>query len=517
MNVPNSTESKFVQCNGYFVAIPWKATGGGQMIVSKWDEYAKFGVNDPMLKGHSGPITDFQFNPFIDTFLATASDDGTVGLWTIPVEGITEDLKTPNSYLYGHSKKLTNIAFNPSAEYVLASTSFDKDIRIWDVCNAKEAALISGLIGQPTCLEWNYDGSLLALADKSKKLHIFDPRDTSGAVTGANVHDGPKQIKCTWTGSDNRIITTGVTKQLFKEIAIWDPRDLSTPIAKKKADKNIEVSEPLYDPVNKLCYCAVKGEGRINIWELVDDSEVLHQVAVYRGEGSQRGFNFFPKRFVDVYDSELNRGIRLTDKACQYVSFRLPKKKGAYVPALYGDCPNGAPAKSYDQWMNGESAPAPTIKMDPNMAEQNVLRTEGGAAPTVEREELKTGAPVTASEVSKPVAVSQPVASSAPTPAPSSTAANAAPAADGGVSDAALETIKKGYEQKIASLQKIISSQKFDEPTPEVFDELKEVKNENTVLKSRVANLEFHNRRMLEEIDALNRVRKAKFHRRKAE
>jgi coronin-1B/1C/6 len=220
----------------------------------KVDDFTKFQINDPMLKGHTGAITDFEFNPFIDNVLATASEDGTAALWTIPIDGLTEDLKIPNATLYGHSKKLTHLRFNPSAENVLATASFDLDVKIWDAYHAKEVSTTSGVIGQPTCLEWNYDGSLLAAMDKKKILHVVDPRDQAGAMKTDKAHDGPKQLKCCWLDSSNRILTTGMSKSMFKEIAIWDLRDLTSPVINKKSDKNIEVSDPFYDPFNKLVY-----------------------------------------------------------------------------------------------------------------------------------------------------------------------------------------------------------------------------------------------------------------------
>lgn len=314
IKVPNSTESKFVASNGFFTAIPWKATGGGHLLVMKVDDYKKFKHDDPMIKGHTGSILDFDFNPFIDNFLATASEDGSVGLWTIPTEGLTKDLKTPSAMMFGHSRKVTHLTFNPSAENVLASAATDRELKIWDAYRGKEQLSISGLIGQPTCVEWNYDGSMIAATDKEKNLHVLDPRSGSSALLSANIHEGQKQIKCCWLGDSNRILTTGLNSSMMKEICIWDSKDISQPLIRKKVDKNIEVSDPFYDSNNNLVYLAVKGEQKVNIWELVNDDEMIYQISTYKGEGNIRGFNFLPKRFVDVMSSELMRAVRLTDK-----------------------------------------------------------------------------------------------------------------------------------------------------------------------------------------------------------
>ena len=109
-------------------------------------------------------------------------------------------------------------------------------------------------------------------------------------------------------------MTTGLNTSMMKEVCIWDSKDLSQPLARKKVDKNIEVSDPFYDSSNNLVYLAVKGEQKVNIWELVNDEEMIYQIGSYKGEGNIRGFNFLPKRFVDVMSSELMKAVRLTDK-----------------------------------------------------------------------------------------------------------------------------------------------------------------------------------------------------------
>jgi len=443
----------------------------------KTEDYVKFDINDPMIKGHSAPIAAFQFNPFIDNLLATASEDGSVAIWTIPIEGLKEDIKTPNATLYGHSKKLTHLTFNPSAENVFATASFDKCVKIWDGYQGKEILSVDGIIGQPTCLEWNYDGSLIASVDKSKNLHVFDPRDTTTAAFGGPAHEGPKQQKCCWLGESNRILTTGVSKQLFKEVCVWDSRDMSKPLTRKSAEKNIEVSDPFFDSSNNLVYLAVKGEARVNVWELTDDDDLIHPVASYKGEGSHRGFNFFPKRCVDVMSSELMRGIRLTDKFLEYVSFRLPKKRGCFVPTLYKDCPSGEFSKTLDQWTSGENAPAHTVKINPDLGASLKLRVHDGSVLVNEDVE----------EVKKDLQIVEVSASSS--------AGNTSAAVGSSVqsvNESNSDEIKKNYERKITELEDQLKDKDAADHSSshDNTEEVESLKTENTQLNSKVTELE---------------------------
>lgn len=52
-------------------------------------EYKRLEADLPLIKGHAGPVVDFDFSPFNDSLLATASEDATIKLWLIPDEGIT--------------------------------------------------------------------------------------------------------------------------------------------------------------------------------------------------------------------------------------------------------------------------------------------------------------------------------------------------------------------------------------------------------------------------------------------
>ena len=40
-------------------------------------------------------INDFNFNPFDDTMLATANNDGNINVYKVPAGGLTADVTTP--------------------------------------------------------------------------------------------------------------------------------------------------------------------------------------------------------------------------------------------------------------------------------------------------------------------------------------------------------------------------------------------------------------------------------------
>ena len=133
----------------------------------------------PLIRGHAGPIVDFDFSPFNDSLLATASEDGTVKLWQIPEDGITKDVNEAVGTLEGHNRKLIFAKWHPAADYTLATAGIDTTVRIWDVEHQKCAITFDKLKHQANDLAWSHNGSLLAATTKDKSVSFFDPRQDS--------------------------------------------------------------------------------------------------------------------------------------------------------------------------------------------------------------------------------------------------------------------------------------------------------------------------------------------------
>jgi len=76
-------------------------------------EHDKPGRTDatiPMIAGHKGATLDFDFNPFHEHIIATASDDTSLKIWGIPEGGLTETITEPLVDLKGHGRKVLSRA-----------------------------------------------------------------------------------------------------------------------------------------------------------------------------------------------------------------------------------------------------------------------------------------------------------------------------------------------------------------------------------------------------------------------
>ena len=87
-----------------FTALAWSNTA--TVAVFPAYDCKRFDKNIQLIKGHNGNITDCAFSPFMDSLLATTSEDGLAKLWVIPEGGITSHVKEANAELKGHTKKV---------------------------------------------------------------------------------------------------------------------------------------------------------------------------------------------------------------------------------------------------------------------------------------------------------------------------------------------------------------------------------------------------------------------------
>lgn len=62
-------------------------------------------------------------------------------------------------------------------------------------------------------------------------------------------------------------------------------------------------------------------------------------------------------------ESEVNRGIRYTQKTAQWISFKLPRKTDAFSEEIFPPCYKGEPGLTYAEWEGGKNANPPTLDM----------------------------------------------------------------------------------------------------------------------------------------------------------
>jgi hypothetical protein len=125
-------------------------------------------------------------------------------------------------------------------------------------------------------------------------------------------------------------------------------------LIKKRLDDYAGIPNPFYDEDSKVVYIAGKGESAISFFQYSSESpnfiDYLHS---FKGKEPQKGFSFMPKRVVDLMNCEVMRGVRLTAKTVEYVTFKVPRKSGTFQADLYPPCRGPESAMKFEEYWSG--------------------------------------------------------------------------------------------------------------------------------------------------------------------
>ena len=110
------------------------ASAGDDFAVILWDQAAG---GTTQLTGHKGKVVDLAQSRPTGPWLASASWDGTIGLW--PLGG---DAAAPARFLAGHEAGVNAVAFSADGAR-LYSASADGTIRVWDLSDDSSRILIN--------------------------------------------------------------------------------------------------------------------------------------------------------------------------------------------------------------------------------------------------------------------------------------------------------------------------------------------------------------------------------------
>lgn len=396
-----ATESCGVRGNSLYFAFGWESGGGGSLAVVDINNPRRLPRDQALITGHSGAILDFEFCPFDDSMLISASEDSTVKLWQIPEGGLKGHLKEPLVDLKGHGKKVSFCAWNPVASSIIATTSFDQTVKCWNVSEQAEAFNVD-MPDLCMSFKWNYTGTLLGATCKDKKLRIIDPR-VGSIVAEGKVHSGAKAAKVEWMGnasetdSWNEFCTTGFSKEAERQIHIWDLRTFGgegdaecEPVTQLILDEGTGALYPTFDRDTQMLYVAGKGDANVRYFEWDRESKQCYFISQFGSTAPQKGFDFLPKRCCDVSKHEIMRGMKVSSTAMELISFKVPRKSDQFQDDLFPDAVSGEPSMTPDEWIGkAEARPPPRVSMKPGEGSQSPKKAGGGGMAIVSVKDLK--------------------------------------------------------------------------------------------------------------------------------
>jgi len=343
--------------------------GGGPVLVHRHDKPGRLATDHRVVNVHRGKVLDFQFSPFIDNILATASEDASACVTEVnefPSE-MKENLLEADVHLKGHSKKVHLLQWHPTAINVLATSSWDKTIKLWNVATAECVQTYDSLKENTLSMAFNADGSVLATTTKGKVMKLFDPRLPEKCVAEFECCGGSKSSKVFWAESAGFLGVTCFNKMAKRKMRIWDIKKLDgKPVMEDVIDQQTSVLMPHFDTDTNILFTAGKGDGNVSYWQMTKGKGYKH-ISAYRSPEPQKGGCWVPKRALDTSRCEVARFLKITKNSVIPLSFCVPRKTGAdiFQEDIYPDCFAGVPSMTTEEYFDGKNSDVVRMSMDP--------------------------------------------------------------------------------------------------------------------------------------------------------
>mmetsp|Transcript_25307 Transcript_25307/g.70886 ORF Transcript_25307/g.70886 Transcript_25307/m.70886 type:complete len:365 (-) Transcript_25307:221-1315(-) len=318
-----------------------------------------------------------EFSPFDDSMMATASEDTTIKIWSIPEDweptdesGMAkqgDDLKDSMLDLEGHAKKVQLLRYHPTASNTLLSCSADLSIKVWDVEASECVNTYRDLPDLAQDIIWDVRGDNFAASCKDKAIRLMDGRTCSETGKIETAHGGSKSMKLQYMGESGKLLSTGASKQSGREIKVWDLKNLSKPLHTEAVDTASGALIPLYDQDTAVLYLCGKGDGIIRIYEFEDKDPFIHKLNDgFRSTTPGKGYCMTPKRGLDIMGCETARIMKITNTSGLHpLQFIVPRKSDAFQDDIFPDCPAPVPAHSCAEWIGGSTKLPVTMSLDP--------------------------------------------------------------------------------------------------------------------------------------------------------
>lgn len=202
----------FILANFDRVAVPLSGSGG-KIAVFELSTPGRLpdGVIPSLVNGTN--VMDFQWNPFNNSELVVACDDGTLKIWEIPGGGLKESTNTPTRELNAHLEKIHFIRFHPLAKNVLLTASYDMTIKIWDLNTLEQHQCLQSHTDQIFSFAWSSCGTFGATVCKDGKIRVYDPRKSNQPIReGIGGPVGTRGARISYVLEDEYLVVTGFDK-----------------------------------------------------------------------------------------------------------------------------------------------------------------------------------------------------------------------------------------------------------------------------------------------------------------
>jgi cytochrome c len=157
-------------------------------------------VAEQVMRFHDGAVNAVTY--LKDGRIATASEDGTIAIWTAGGQ-------QPDTVFKGHTAPVASIAASPDGQ-LIASASWDHSVRLWPL-NGGAPRVLEGHSQNVNAVAFTPDGRALVSAGYDATLRIWPMQGDAGATIVAL----PSPLNSVAVAIDDEIVAAGATGTVF--------------------------------------------------------------------------------------------------------------------------------------------------------------------------------------------------------------------------------------------------------------------------------------------------------------
>ncbi|KAJ2334960.1 hypothetical protein GGI00_001607, partial [Coemansia sp. RSA 2681] len=315
---------------------------------------------------HGADVVSMEFDPFDAAVLATAGADCSLQLWRIPDTPLSnESYFELEEHIHVVADRVHQVRFHPCVKGVIAVLASDAGHQAIYVYHGIALLYIIGKCEDGIhSFAWSPSGEQIALTTKKgKQVQVYDARTQELLGKGPSMNS-IRPCRIAWLGTSH-ICLAGFGLGSQRELAVYDTKDLSRPMAKAAIDIGPGVLVPIVDSDCNMIYLDDRGSRLMHAFEVVDGK--LIELPKFESTQPSLGMAALSKVYANVAKCELLRALRLCSHSVESVGFRVPRKRPEYFQDdIFPDTIDCAtPSVDTAAWISGAAATPRLVQLCP--------------------------------------------------------------------------------------------------------------------------------------------------------
>nr|CAD7433113.1 unnamed protein product [Timema monikensis] len=188
--------------------------------------------------GHTAVVEDVAWHLLHESLFGSVADDQKLMIWDTRCNNTSK----PSHTVDAHTAEVNCLSFNPYSEFILATGSADKTVALWDLRNLKlKLHSFESHKDEIFQVQWSpHNETILASSGTDRRLHVWDLSKIGEEQSGEDAEDGPPELL---------VVNKSLLVENMHEKTVIAQRHIHDEIQEAGGIKNIHISKKMLDYV----------------------------------------------------------------------------------------------------------------------------------------------------------------------------------------------------------------------------------------------------------------------------